>query len=69
MDHQPDWAAYEKWKLTFMPTRTRGPGSREEKGVEGWAVKEMLMFQHKLDCIRKEEGGSLGRRNSAFPVQ
>lgn len=52
-----------------MPTRTRGPGFREEKGVEEWAVKEVLMFQHKLNCIREEEGGSLGRRHSAFPVQ
>lgn len=35
MDHQPPWAAYEKWRLTFIPTRTRGPGSREGKGCWG----------------------------------
>lgn len=38
-------------------------------GIEGWAVKEVLMFQQKLSCIREEEGGSLGRRNSAVPAQ
>lgn len=69
MGHQPHGAAYEKWRLTFSPTRTWSPDPWRKKGYWGMGSEGSAYVSQKLSCIREEEGGSLGRRNSAVPVQ